>query len=443
MKLHDDDYFEEERSGGTNMTFVYMALIMSTVILGVTALVFWLNQSGSRSDGSGYAAAVAQREARAMEQNNAPAADSTVDSVTSKNKLTSNELDIWQLPDTGRETNTTKSNRNNGTVTNQTTGETVVDGSASADKSNTTTVTADELASGKTSVYDMTNKDEKKDDKKDSDSNKNNSDTKDKDEDEDEEDEDDEEETRTRIVHADGTKEWVDINSDLEKNKYNLDNFKYDKPIMTYEVDGKTASWFGVDISANQGEVDFSKLKKAGCEFVMIKVGARGYSSGNIVMDENFETNLKDAKKAGLNIGVYFCSQAVTKSEAREEAEVLLDAIESYTVKYPVVFVMENINDDMARIEALDMQERTEIAKVFLEEIEDADYTPMLYGDKEWLMTMINLEKLEKYDIWLAQDGDKPDYPYQFGMWQYDSDGSIKGVSGDVAMSISFVDYAK
>ena len=175
----------------------------------------------------------------------------------------------------------------------------------------------------------------------------------------------------------------------------------------------------------------------------MIKVGARGYSSGNIVMDENFETNLKDAKKAGLNIGVYFCSQAVTKSEAREEAEVLLDAIESYTVKYPVVFVMENINDDMARIEALDMQERTEIAKVFLEEIEDADYTPMLYGDKEWLMTMINLEKLEKYDIWLAQDGDKPDYPYQFGMWQYDSDGSIKGISGDVAMSISFVDYAK
>ena len=64
MKLHDDDYFEEERSGGTNMTFVYMALIMSTVILGVTALVFWLNQSGSRSDGSGYAAAVAQRGTR-------------------------------------------------------------------------------------------------------------------------------------------------------------------------------------------------------------------------------------------------------------------------------------------------------------------------------------------------------------------------------------------
>ena len=53
------------------------------------------------------------------------------------------------------------------------------------------------------------------------------------------------------------------------------------------------------------------------------------------------------------------------------------------------------------------------------------------------------LEKLEKYDIWLAQDGEKPDYPYQFGMWQYDSDGSIKGISGDVAMSISFVDYAK
>ena len=68
----------------------------------------------------------------------------------------------------------------------------------------------------------------------------------------------------------------------------------------------------------------------------MLKVGARGYSSGNIVSDENFQDNLKAAKKAGLDIGVYFCSQAVSKAEAREEADELLDAISGSSVKYPV-----------------------------------------------------------------------------------------------------------
>ena len=212
---------------------------------------------------------------------------------------------------------------------------------------------------------------------------------------------------------------------------------------MEYTVDGKAASWFGVDISSNQGNVDFDKLKKAGCNYCMIKVGARGYASGKIVMDENFEKNLEEAEKAKLNIGVYFCSQAVTKDEVREEAEVLLDAIEDFDINYPVVFVMENIEDDMARIEALETRERTNFARIFMDEIEDAGYKPMFYGNKEWLMTMLDLEELEDREVWLAQNGDKPDYPYEFTMWQYETEGSVNGIDGDVALSISFKDYSK
>jgi GH25 family lysozyme M1 (1,4-beta-N-acetylmuramidase) len=212
---------------------------------------------------------------------------------------------------------------------------------------------------------------------------------------------------------------------------------------MNYYENGKLVSKCGVDISANQQDVDFSKLKSAGCDFVMIKVGARGYSSGNIVFDENYEDNIKAAKKAGLDIGVYFCSQAVSKSEAREEADELIDAISSYTIKYPVVFVMENVDDDMARIEALDTTERTQIAKAFMDRVEDAGYTPMIYGDLEWLMTMVDMDTLQDYEVWYAQDADEPDYPYEFGMWQYDSDASIKGIDGDASMIISFKDYTK
>lgn len=423
MKLYDDDDYNEGRGSGSNITYIYMALIMSTIILGVTALVFWVNRSNNRSDGSGYAAAVAQREARMAEESSTPAVNNTENAISSS-KVTSDELDIWTLPDTGRESSSSKSS-NNGTVTNQTTGEVVVDGSTSSGTNDNTT-TAEELVSGKTSTYDMTEKESIKDSESEEDS-----------------EEDEEEEDRIQVVHSDGTKEWIDIDEDLSKNSYDFANLKYQTPVMKYYVDGKIASWFGVSITASQGDVDFSKLKKAGCDFCMIKVGARGYSSGIIVMDENYETNLEAAEDAGLDIGVYFCSQAVTKSEAREEAEVLLDAIEKYDVNYPVVFMMDDVEDDMARIDALDISERTDIARTFMKEIADAGYTPMLYGDLEWLLTMLDLEKLDSYDVWYAQDGDEPDYPYVFGMWQYDSDGTIKGISEDTAMSISFVDYSK
>lgn len=427
MRLYDDDddYGNEERGSGSSINFVYMALIMSIVILAVTALVFWANGANRKSDGRGYAEAVAQREER-LQQSGAAAQNESED-LQSKDKLTANQLDIWTLPDTGRrDDNSSKSSSGNGTVTNQTTGETVSGGDSEGSKEKETTATADELVSGKTSVYDMTERESEEE-------------TKEEDDDEDE----DEEITSIRVSHADGTKEWVDIDENLERNTYDYDNLKLDQSVMRYYENGKSASWLGVDISSNNGEVDYDKLKKAKCDFCMLRVGARGYSSGNIVMDKSFEDNLKGARSAKLDIGVYFCSQAVTKAEAREEADVLLDAIDGYDISYPVVFVMENIKDDMARIEALDTKDRTQIAAAFLDEIADAGYTPMIYGDLEWLLTMLDLEALEEYDVWIAENGSKPQYPYKFGIWQYDSEGSISGISGDAALSISFVDYAK
>lgn len=427
MKLQNDGYYEEEHGSGSKMIYVYMALIMSVVILAVTALVFWANGSKSKNDGSGYAAAVAQRDAQTAQSGN-PNTGGTA-TVISENKLTSDDLDIWTLPDTGREKGGSKSNKNNGTVKNQTTGETVIEGS-SEESSGDKAATADELANGKTSVYDKPDKENIKDD----------NDAEDEKEDDDK---DKYEDGRIQVKHTDGTKEWVDLSSEIERNDYNYANLKYQKPVMNYYEEGKIVSKCGADISANQGDVDFSKLKKAGCDFVMIRIAARGYSSGNIVFDDKYKDNLKAAKKAGLDIGVYFCSQAVNKSEAREEADELLDAIADYDIRYPVAFVMETVENDMARIEALDVEERTSIAKAFLDRVYDEGYNAMVYGDKEWLLTMVDMERLSDYDVWYAQDSKEPDYPYEFGMWQYDSNASVNGVSGKVAMSMSFQDYGR
>jgi GH25 family lysozyme M1 (1,4-beta-N-acetylmuramidase) len=416
MKLNNDDYYEEEHGTGSKITYAYMILIMSVVILGVTALVFWVNRSSNKSsDGSGYAAAVAQREAQ-----KAASQSSDTEVSTSENKLTSDQLDIWTLPDTGRgQTLSGSASSNNGTVTNQSTGETV-SGSTSDDKENKTN-TADEIANGKTSVYDMTEKESVSD----------------------KEEEDDDIVTSITVKHSDGTKEEVYLDDDIDRNKYDYSNLKSKSPIMTYTVEDQVVSTCGVVISASLGEVDYAKLKNAGVDFVMIKIGARGYSSGNIVMDANYEDNLVAAKKAGLDIGVYFCSQAVSKSEAREEADTVLDAIEKYSIKYPVAFMMENVTDDMARIEALETSDRTQIAKAFMDRIENSGYTPVLYGDLEWLLTYLDMSKLTDYDVWYAQDGSKPDYPYEFTMWQYSSNSTVSGIDTKASMILSFKDYAK
>jgi GH25 family lysozyme M1 (1,4-beta-N-acetylmuramidase)/Tfp pilus assembly protein PilV len=419
MKL-EDEYYEEEHGSGSKITYAYMVLIMSVIILGVTALVFYVNQSNNKSDGSGYAAAVAQKEAKEAE---ASQKSSDANSITSStDKLTSDQLDIWTLPDTGR--TKTQSGSNNGTVTNKSTGETVSE--SSSDKSTDDNVqTADELANGKTAIYDITEKESASEEVEES-----------------EKSEEDEEATSITVRLSDGTKEEVDLDEDIDRNTYDYSNLTSKSPLMTYSVDGNVVSTCGVDISANSGEVDFSKLKSAGVDFVMIKIGARGYSSGNIVMDENYEDNLAAAKKAGLDIGVYFCSQAVSKSEAKEEADVVLDAIEKYTIKYPVAYVMENVTDDMARIEALDTSERTQMAKSFMDRVENSGYTPILYGDLEWLMTYVDMSKLDDYDVWYAQDSSKPDFPYEFTMWQYSSSATIKGIDSKATMILSFKDYA-
>jgi GH25 family lysozyme M1 (1,4-beta-N-acetylmuramidase)/Tfp pilus assembly protein PilV len=414
MKLNDE-YYEEEHGSGSKLTYLYMVLIMSVVVLGVTALVFWVNQSRDKSDGSGYAAAVAQKQAMEAEANG-QTTDANTLTNSSTDKLTSDQLDIWTLPDTGR--SKTQTGSGNGTVTNQTTGETVSDSSGgSGDK----TQTADELANGKTSVYDINEKETATS--------------------ETEEETETDEPSSITVKHADGTKEDVYLDENIDRNTYDYSNLTSKTPLMTYSEDGKTVSTCGVDISASLGEVDFSKLKSAGVDFVMIKIGARGYSSGNIVMDANYEDNLSAAKKAGLDIGVYFCSQAVTKAEAREEADAVLDAIDRYTIKYPVAFVMENVTDDMARIEALDTSERTQLAKTFMDRVANSGYTPAIYGDLEWLMTYVDMSSLTDYDVWYAQDGSKPDYPYQFSMWQYSSNSTIKGIDTKAAMILSFKKY--
>lgn len=247
----------------------------------------------------------------------------------------------------------------------------------------------------------------------------------------------------TLVTLRDGAEEWVLITQHLPKSDYDYTNLVCKDNRMEYYTDGKCVSFLGIDISKYQDYIDFNKVKKAGVDFVMIRVGARGYGTGQITIDDYFYDNIKRATDAGLKVGLYFVSQAINTDEAMEEAQTVLDAIGEYRIDYPIVLNMGFANNDTARIEGLTVDEKTSLSKTFLDMISAQGYTGMVYGDKEWLIKEIDLSKLTAYDFWLAQESDLPDYPYKFSMWQYSKKGNVDGISGYVNLNISFVDYSE
>ena len=245
-----------------------------------------------------------------------------------------------------------------------------------------------------------------------------------------------------QIKYSDGSEEWVKINPYLEKNTYDFTSLVSNNGKMKYYSDGRKISFLGVDISRYQIEVNFEALKNDGIEFVMIRVGARGYKSGELQLDEYFEQNIQKATEAGLDVGLYFYSQAISQEEAIEEAQLVLDNIKEYEILYPIAYDMEFVENDTARVETLTRDERTTIAAAFLNHINNAGYTPMLYGNTEWLVKRIDVAKFNASCIWLAEEADIPKYPYRYEMWQYTTQGQVSGINGFVDLNISFVDYS-
>lgn len=247
----------------------------------------------------------------------------------------------------------------------------------------------------------------------------------------------------TLVENADGTQEWVLISPYLPKHDYDFTKLVCQSNRMKYFENGTQVSFEGINISEIQDYVDFTAVKKSGIDFVMLRVGARGYGTGQLILDDYFFDNLKRATDAGLNVGVYFFSQAITVEEAVEEANMVIESLGDYNITYPVAYDMERILNDAARTDVLSKSQRTEIAKAFLETIEEAGYKTLIYGNKEWLIKQIDMSKLTAYDVWLSQVADIPDYPYQFTMWQYNRGGTVDGVSGYVDLNISFIDYSE
>ena len=190
---------------------------------------------------------------------------------------------------------------------------------------------------------------------------------------------------------------------------------------------------YGIDVSYYQGNIDWKKVKNSGVEFVIIRVGYRGYgSAGTLVEDPKFKTYLDGATKAGLKVGVYFYTQAITTAEAQAEAKFVLDRIKGYSLQMPVYYDIESVDYDTGRLDSagLSKAQKTALCTAFCDTIIKSGYSAGVYANYTWLNYYIDGAGLgRKYPIWLAHYTSNTNYDQRMDMWQYSGSGTVSGIS--------------
>lgn len=209
----------------------------------------------------------------------------------------------------------------------------------------------------------------------------------------------------------------------------------------------------GIDVSKYQGTIDWGKVKEAGVEFAMIRVGYRAKSTGEIFEDPTARYNMQEAQAVGIKLGAYFFSSAVTPEEARAEAAFTKEIIARYKITYPVAYNCEDFLSADSRQYGLDKQTRTSLACAFLDEISAAGYTPMFYasrGELEGSAQWDTQTLAGKYKMWVAQYPDLPypetkasDYTGTHAMWQYTSQGTVAGIPRKADVNIAYFGYTQ
>ena len=241
------------------------------------------------------------------------------------------------------------------------------------------------------------------------------------------------------FVDAHGNWYQTIINPNVPKNPYDKNKFVSESGKMRYD-DGKYTSRLGVDVSEHQGDINWQEVKNSGIDFAFIRIGYRGYGqSGVIKADARFDDNIAKAKAAGIDVGVYFFSQAINEDEAREEARFVLEHLQGRGLDLPVVYDPENILDDVARTDNVTPEQFTKNTIAFNEVIKAAGYKPMTYSNMLWEAFQLDMTRLQEYPVWYADYEPKPQTPYDFTFWQYSEKSTVPGISGIADMNIQIL----
>ncbi len=191
----------------------------------------------------------------------------------------------------------------------------------------------------------------------------------------------------------------------------------------------------GIDVSFYQGEIDWQQVRDAGVEFVFIRLGGRGTTEGKLYEDEKAQQYYEEAKAAGLQVGAYFYSQAVTPKEAEEEAWFVLQKAANWELDLPVAYDWE-WGGEGSRTDGMDPQMLTQCCISFCTVIENAGLSPMIYFNAFQGINQMELERLQQYPFWLAMYDAPMEFPYRVDCWQYSAAGTVPGINGPVDLNI-------
>lgn len=189
----------------------------------------------------------------------------------------------------------------------------------------------------------------------------------------------------------------------------------------------------GIDVSKWQGEIDWNKVKESGIEFAMIRMGTQGGFGKENYVDKYFVTNIENALKENIEVGIYFYSYAITKEEAINQAKYVLEQVKGYDITLPIVFDWESWSS-FNNLD-LNLYEITQIQEAFLNEIKNAGYKTARYGSKNYL-TKVWQES--EHLTWLAHYTKNTNYDGEYFMWQLCNNGKVPGINGYVDIDIMY-----
>jgi len=219
----------------------------------------------------------------------------------------------------------------------------------------------------------------------------------------------------------------------IPPNRYSPEDFIYqDGYLECITADAV----MGIDVSRYQGDIDWQQVKAAGVEFVIVRLGNRGIAEGTLHEDPLAQQNLQGARDAGLKVGAYFYSQALSVAEAEEEAAFALEILDGFPLDMPLAFDWEQ----ESRTENVDARTLTDCTKAFCAAVEEAGYQPMIYFNSFQAKQLLHLLELQEIPWWLAMYDVTMEFPYRMDMWQYSCTGTVPGIAGSVDLNLMFMD---
>lgn len=215
-------------------------------------------------------------------------------------------------------------------------------------------------------------------------------------------------------------------------NPYRPEDFVVEDGFMTCLT---TDSVPGIDVSYYQGEIDWQQVREAGIEFAFIRVGYRRSADGVLGEDELARYNLQAAREAGIKVGAYFFSQAISPEEAREEAQFALALLQDFPLELPLAYDWETVPGS-ARSEVMTRQTLTDCIEAFCSTVEKAGYESMVYFNRDLSRTLLDVRQLQGRQVWFAMYDSYPDAPCKPDYWQYTDEGTVPGIEGYVDVNL-------